>query len=198
MTNKSGRIAEIRAVNNGRGTLQAAVGPIDAEKRTVELAFSSEQPVERWYGQEILSHDPGAVVMDRLHDGAPLLLNHYGDQIGVVEHARIDADRRGRAVVRFSRSALAQEIFQDVLDGIRRHVSVGYVVHDGQVISRDDDEPTIVRWTKWEPLEISIVPVPADHTVGVGRALEAPKKTQRTTDQPPADNTPENTQTPRF
>lgn len=197
MTIKSGRIAEIRAVNNGRGTLQAAVGPIDAEKRTVELAFSSEEPVTRWYGREILSHDPGAVIMDRLHDGAPLLLNHDAEQIGVVERASIDADRRGRAVVRFSRSARAQEIFQDVLDGIRRHVSVGYMVHDGEMIDTDDDEPTTVRWTRWEPLEISIVPVPADHTVGVGRALETPEKTQRTTDQPPADNTPENTENPR-
>lgn len=196
MSKKADRIAEIRAQNNGRAALQASFGPIDAEKRTVELAFSSEQPVERWYGREILSHEPGAVDMARLHDGAPLLLNHENEQIGVVERASIDADRRGRAVVRFSRSARGQEIFQDVLDGIRRHVSVGYVVHDGEVIDTDDRGIDTVRWTRWEPLEISIVPVPADHTVGVGRALETPINAVRNTEQPPAVDAPENPEQP--
>lgn len=197
MTMQPDRIAEIRAKNNGRGVLQAAVGPVDTEKRTVQLAFSSETPVQRWYGTEILSHEPGAVIMDRLHDGAPLLLNHENEQIGVVEHASIDADRRGRAVVRFSRSARAQEVFQDVVDGIRRHVSVGYAIHDGEIVEGDDDAPVTVRWTRWEPLEISIVPVPADHTVGVGRALEIAKNAKRNEQQPPAGNAPETPEQPR-
>ncbi len=149
---------------------------IDEESRTVRLAFSSEYPVGRWFGTEILDHGPKSVRMDRLRNGAPLLLNHDyaalfgGEHIGVHESASIDKDKRGRAVVRFSRSARGQEIFNDVVDGIRRHVSTGYIVHAQQVEDRDKEgRPTSFRVTDWEPLENSIVSIPADPSVGVGR-----------------------------
>ena len=87
--------------DGARAFRAAEVGAVNEEKRTVELAFSSEVEVPRWYGLEVLSHDPAAVVLSRLKDGAPLLLEHdCDDQIGVVETVSIDADRRGRAVVR--------------------------------------------------------------------------------------------------
>lgn len=142
---------------------------IDEEKRTVELSFSSEVEVQRWFGFEILDHSTGAMRMDRIIGGS-LLLNHdWEDQVGVVESVRIDADRKGRAVVRFGRSAHAEEIFQDVKDGIRKHVSVGYRVLGAKLKeTRDDDDVYLI--TDWEPYEISIVSVPADITVGVGRS----------------------------
>lgn len=90
---------------------------IDVENRTVNLSFSSEEPYGRAFGLEILSHDAGAVDLSRLNDGAPLLLNHDPDkQIGVIEGATIGADKKGRGKVRFSRSPLGEEIFQDVID----------------------------------------------------------------------------------
>lgn len=150
------------------------VRQIDEDKRTVELAFSSTQPVRRWFGEEVLSHEPGAVNLDRLNDGGALLVSHdWDDQIGVVETARVDADGVGRSVVRFGKSPRAQEIFQDVVDGIRRHVSVGYKVH---TIKEDirEGQPNLVTVTRWEPFEISIVAVPADPSVGVGRDWEKP------------------------
>ena len=144
--------------------------PADAEEsRTVDLAFSSEAPVERSFGMEILDHSPASVRMDRLNNSAPLLLNHDPDkQIGVVEGARIDSDRIGRAKVRFGNSQLANEIFQDVKDGIRRLVSVGYRVHDF-VEDKASKAGEAFRAIPWEPMEISIVSVPADVSVGVGR-----------------------------
>ncbi|MGX9855783.1 phage major capsid protein [Limimaricola variabilis] len=152
---------------------QAEVREVDAEARTVEVAFSSEIEVERWFGIEVLSHDPGAARMERLLDGAPLLLDHNRrDQIGVIESARIDADRRGRAVVRFGKSARAQEIFDDVRDGIRKHVSVGYLVHKLEIEERAG-QADLVRVIDWEPIEVSIVSIPADASVGVGRAAGA-------------------------
>lgn len=142
---------------------------VDAENRTVALSFSSELPVERWFGKEILDHNPKSVRMDRLKGGAPLLVNHNLDeQVGVVESATIDSDRRGRAVVRFGTGQRAQEIFEDVKAGIRRLVSFGYRIHKMVTESIEADVETL-RATDWEPLEISIVSVPADHTVGVGR-----------------------------
>jgi HK97 family phage major capsid protein len=139
---------------------------IDAEKRTVEISFSSEAPVMRGGWREVLSHDPTAVNLTRLNDGGPLLLHHdTHDQIGVVERAWIEGGK-GRAVVRFSRSGRAQEAFQDVLDGIRRNVSVGYVIEDYE----EDDETRTLTATRWTPYEVSLVPVPADNSVGVNRA----------------------------
>ena len=143
---------------------------IDEETRTVELAFSSEAPYERWWGIEILDHSKSAVDLTRLKSGGPLLCDHDSrDQIGVIESVRIDADRVGRAVVRFGRSARAEEIFRDVIDGIRQNVSVGYAIDDLVLEAKSGDDETY-RVTRWTPYEVSLVSVPADVTVGVGRA----------------------------
>ncbi|WP_052249082.1 phage major capsid protein [Leisingera sp. ANG-Vp] len=166
---------QINARGEGGGLRRMGeVREIDEGKRTVELAFSSTQPVRRWFGEEVLSHDASAVNLERLNDGGALLLSHdWDDQIGVVESARVDGDGVGRAVVRFGQSARAQEIFQDVADGIRRHVSVGYKVHTIKEEIREG-QPNLVTVTRWEPFEISIVAVPADPSVGVGREMEIP------------------------
>ena len=147
---------------------------INAESRTVELAFSSENPYERWWGVEILDHSPTSIRLGRLTQSGPLLMDHEtDDQIGVIESVQIGNDRVGRAVVRFGKSARAEEIFQDVLDGIRRNVSVGYMIHKAQLVETGDGENAdIYRVTDWEPYEISIVSVPADTTVGIGRSAE--------------------------
>lgn len=162
--------------NGQRGLSRVAeVRNIDEDARTVELAFSSEIEVERYFGIEVLSHDPASVRMDRMLGGAALLVNHdWDDQIGVVTEARIDADRRGRAVVKFGRGARADEIFQDVVDGIRRHVSVGYLIHKIEIEERAG-QADMVRVLDWEPYEVSIVAVAADPSVGVGRDLGAGK-----------------------
>lgn len=165
---------------NRDGNLQRVMDVVsfDHEARTVELAFSSEFEGERWFGIEILDHSPGAVRLDRLNDAGALLTDHnWSDQIGVILSASIDADRRGRAVVKFGRSARAQEIFQDVVDGIRKHVSVGYRVHAAKLVETRDDQD-VFRITDWEPLEISIVSVPFDHSVGIGRSAEKTKEDQ--------------------
>jgi HK97 family phage major capsid protein len=156
---------------------------IDAEARTATLAFSSEQPYERYFGVEVLDHAPQSIRLDRINNGGPLLVDHDPtDHIGVVEEVQIGADRVGRAVVRFGRSERAQEVFQDVQDGIRRHISVGYVIH--QMKQEKSGDADIVRATDWEPLEVSIVSVPADPTVGIGRAASMEIDTVIHTDEP--------------
>src|SRR5690606_11798183 len=113
---RDGRAALTADQVNAKGDLRRTmeVVGVDAEKRTVELAFSSEFEGARWFGIEILDHAPESIRLDRLRDGGALLMDHdWEDQVGVVESVRIDADRKGRAVVRFGRSARAQEVFQD-------------------------------------------------------------------------------------
>jgi HK97 family phage major capsid protein len=151
-----------RAITLTRATL-------DEDARTASLAFSSEEPVERWFGTEILDHRPSSIRLKRMQDGGPVLVDHDpADHVGVVEKISIGSDRKGRAVVRFGRGARADEIFRDIVDGIRKNVSVGYRIHKVEVDDPDAKSPTY-RATDWEPLEISIVSIPADASVGVGR-----------------------------
>lgn len=153
-------------------TLTVERAAVDEAARTVELAFSSEEPYERWWGIEILDHAKKSVRLDRLKAGGPLLCDHKSsDIVGVIESVRIDADLVGRAVVRFGKSARAEEVYQDVLDGIRRNVSVGYVIHEAELVKTGADVEDTYRVTDWEPYEVSLVAVPADATVGVGRAM---------------------------
>lgn len=155
---------------------------IDEEKRTVEVAFSSEEPYGRWFGNEILDHSPSAVRLGRLESGGAVLMGHdHNDQVGVVESVRIDADRRGRAVLRFGKSQRADEIFQDVKDGIRSLISVGYRVLEMKLEETQEEGEDTYRVTEWEPFEISFVSVPADATVGVGRSVES---VEEETDEP--------------
>lgn len=155
---------------------EASIGEVDEENRTVALSFSSETPVERWFGEEILDHSPGAMRDGRLNDGGALLVNHsWDDQVGVVESVSVGDDRKGRAVVRFGNSVRAEEIFQDVIGRIRKHVSVGYFVKKIQVEEREGQVDQVLV-LDWEPYEISIVAVPADTSVGFGRGKEQPPK----------------------
>jgi len=146
---------------------------INEEARTVELSFSSDIELERWPGVvEVLAHEAGAVDLSRLNSGGPLLFNHdLDEQLGVVESATIGADRKGRAVVRFGRSQLAEEKWQDVKDGILRNVSVGYRIREVKLSESREDGTDVYVVSKWEPYEVSLVTVPADGTVGVGRSL---------------------------
>ena len=138
---------------------------VDEDARTITLSFSSEAPVERWFGTEVLSHSPESVDLTRLKSKAALLANHdLNDQIGVVEKATIE-NGRGIATVRFSKSDRGETFFQDCLDGIRTGVSVGYVIEE-----MEEKSERVFEATRWMPHEISIVSTPADISVGVSRS----------------------------
>ena len=146
---------------------------IDEKARTISVAWGSETPIERYFGMEVLDLSKNSVRMDRLRDGAPYLLNHNTDQmIGVIESATVDKDRVGRAIIRFGTSSLAEEIWQDHLNGIRKHISFGYRVHKSVLEESNSDSPDVYRVVDFEPFEISSVPTPADTTVGVGRSAD--------------------------
>ena len=131
--------------------------------------FSSETAVERWFGDEVLSHDSGAADMARLNDAAPLLWNHKRDeQIGVVERAWIGTDKRGYCEVRFGTSARAEEVLNDIKAGIIRNVSFGYRILEMAEAKRDGKSTFTA--TRWLPLEVSCVSIPADNSVGIGRS----------------------------
>lgn len=169
---------------------------INEEARTASLAFASETPYERWWGIEILDTTATSMRQGRLRSGANLLCDHdTRDVVGVVESVEIGADRVARAVVRFGKSARAEEVWQDVRDGIRRNVSVGYLIHKAQLVETRDGVETY-RVTDWEPFEVSLVSVPADATVGVGRSLEPAGAGAKQQQPQAAKETPAETPTP--
>jgi HK97 family phage major capsid protein len=151
-------------------------GSIDEAARTVDMSFSSELPVQRSFGMEILDHSEGSADLSRLNAGAAVLVDHGGDQIGVVKKAFIDpTTKRGMAKLKFSKSARGQEIFQDIVDGIRSNISFAYSIDTNSMTKESEGT---YRMSKWTPHEISVVGVPADATVGIGRSLEKQPEVQ--------------------
>lgn len=143
---------------------------IDENDRTVTLSFASEIPVTREINgslfNEILLCNPENVDLNRLNDGAPVLVEHDAmRQVGIVENARVDMDKVCRATVRFSALGSATTIFGMILEGIRPKVSVGYNIKDYYF------EGDNLYVTRWEPYELSSVSTPADNSVGIGRSL---------------------------
>lgn len=151
---------------------RASVNP---DERTAVVAFSSEFPVERFWGREILDHSENSIRLDFMRNGAPLLADHNrSKQIGKVVEVMRGDDRKLRAKVKFSRNATGEEFLRDVQDGIKSHASTGYRIHKMRLEKAEDGIETY-RATDWEPLEVSLVAIPADPTVGIGRAAEDEK-----------------------
>jgi HK97 family phage major capsid protein len=158
-------------------TLTLTRESVNMDERTVELSFSSETPVERWWGMEILGHDPGECDLSRLNNSGAFLMDHVmRDQRGVIEEAWIDA-KKGRARIRLSKSERGQELLEEMRDGIRPHISVGYRIIEIIHVKRDENNVDWYRATKWQPYEISSVSVPADTAVGLGRSQDETKPT---------------------
>ena len=159
---------------------ESTIDQVDSDNRTVELSFSSETPYGRWFGDEILCHDEECINLDRFNDGlGTVLFNHDRDAVvGHIETVWIE-DSRGKALVRFDDDEQSDAIFKKVQSGTLQGVSVGYAINRYEVLEDDSTTSTNGRFTgpayvitDWEPLEISIVSVPADPTVGVGRSAD--------------------------
>jgi HK97 family phage major capsid protein len=150
------------------------------DERTFEFPFSSEYPVTRYFGTEVLSHDAKAPNFMRLNDGAPFLFNHNPDKVlGVVERAYLDdSKKRAYAKIRFSRSEFAKQYLDDVKDGILRGISFGYSIDE--VEQREEG----VLATSWTPHELSLVSIPADPTIGIGRSLLSEEPAASESSQP--------------
>lgn len=178
--------------NIGERTINAEIRVIDEESRTMELSFSSEVSVSRWYGTEILSHDKDAVDLKRLKEVGVVLFTHGKDaNYGRMPIAKIDdvwldeAERKLRAKIAFDDDKDSEKVFQKVKKGFIKGVSFGYSVSSWEEVAAGKKSVN-GRFTgpasvgiKWEPFEISVEPTPADPTIGIGRSLEEVEQEQK-------------------
>lgn len=146
---------------------QMTLGALDDVARTVEASLSSEQPVFRaQLGlDEVLVHLPEAVDLTRAP--LPLLTSHDRNStpVGIIENIRIEGGKL-RGLLRFGGSSRAKDVWEDVKAGVLRSISIGYEILKGA------PEGSAYRVTRWRPYEASLVSVPADPTVGIGRSIE--------------------------
>ena len=165
----------------GTRELNGQLTPTKSEDdvRTFTLSFSSEEPVRRWFGDEILAHDEASVNLDRLRNLGTVLYNHDKNAVvGRITKAWV-ANGRGQAEIEFDTDEFSEKIRQKVRSGSLKGVSVGYIVNRFEELypeqtskdGRFKGPASIAR--EWTPYEISIVAIPADPTVGVGRDLDS-------------------------
>lgn len=159
---------------------------LESAERTVELSFASDDPCTHysyrlWDFIDVkLSIDPKSIRTERLDNGMAVLMGHdswdWRSHVGVVRSYSIDqADGKIRATVEFSDSAEADQIYRDILKGIRQNVSVGFSIHKLVLEEENEEGNDLYRADDWEPFELSIVSIPADISVGVGRSAEFTK-----------------------
>jgi HK97 family phage major capsid protein/HK97 family phage prohead protease len=146
-----------------------AESKVDLDARTCVFPFSSEEPVPRWFGDEILSHAKGSMRTGTRQGALPLLFNHNRDDLlGVIENITLGNDQRAYCTVRFGRDDRGDWAMQQANDGVLINASFMY-----QVFKYEEDlEEETYTATDWEVFEISLVTIPADATVGLGRAAE--------------------------
>lgn len=171
-------LEQIRSIPESRSfsrTMEVIKESIDLEKSEAEFSVTSEYPVRRYYGYEILDHKPTSIRTKRLENGAAHKDTHYGDQLGAVVGYTLDqAERKLRVKVRFSKNnERAQLVLKDMFDGIRTTVSCYYDIYAFE-LEKDEEGIRTYRITDWEPVHTCNEADPADWTVGAGRSKEAP------------------------
>ena len=163
------------------------------EEPVVRASVSSEAPYLRadmwdaeereWVkGYEVLGHKDGEIDFSRMRDGLVIQDTHWGDQIGIIREPSVKDGKIG-GVIEFGSGERSQEIKRDAAAGIRRNMSVGYIVNEVKKDGKAKDGLPIFRVTSWTPYEASFVNVPADTQVGVGRSHE---ETRAAADSPSA------------
>jgi HK97 family phage major capsid protein len=167
------RVFSVRATAPAAGT----------DESIVPISFSSSNPIKRmswggmwWY--EVLNHSAASVKTDRLAQGLAVLVNHDPNQrAGILQDGVID-DKTGRGNIRFNTTQFGKDVATEVREGTLPYISVGYIVHSESRVAdidplddEDDDYLGTYEADSWEPCEVSLVAIPADPSVGVGRDL---------------------------
>lgn len=152
---------------------RSGTAAFDKESGVVRLSFSSDAPVlrrtrsgEQYY--EILDHSERGMNKERLRAGTSLLFNH-NPEILIGRNTFIGVENgRGYVDSKISRADDVKSYATKIEEGILCDSSVGYGIEDdGEEIGMRNGIPE-VRF-RWQPHEVSLVTIPADVSVGIGR-----------------------------
>lgn len=146
-------------------------GKVNREARTCELSFSSEFPVERWGDEEVLLHGKGNADLSRLTSVACVLINHDPNQRGAAIRTAEIVDKRGVALIYFPKTDMGEQTLEEVDSGTLRGVSFAYNILRHHTEELGGGRQKVIA-DEWAAFEITLTPIPADPTVGVGRADE--------------------------
>lgn len=147
---------------------------VSSETNDVILLMYHDQTDRLITVEQVLLHGAENVDMSRLEGGAPILYNHdRNDYIGVTTSARL-VDRKLEVEFEFSNREFAQEKKDDIDRKILSSTSIGARILDYELqeIDRDGESVWQMRVTRWEPLEASVVTMPADTSVGITKGIE--------------------------
>lgn len=151
----------------------------DESGRMVQIICASSEPIthflwSKWdYVDISIVMDRNAMRAGRFENGAAFLMDHNPrDQRGVIESFEIK-DGELRATVKMSRSERGQELYQDILDGVRQQISLGFMIHNLVLVEEREGKPDLYEARDWEPYEASSVAVAADLNAKVMRAIAA-------------------------
>ena len=151
---------------------------INKKDMTITLSFASEKPVMRWFGREYLKNTPDAVDLSPIVDAGSILMNHNPQHI-IAKPLRVWVDateRKSKAIIQFSNNIEeSKKAFNLVKEGMLRGTSVFYSIDGFKEIGNaaiDGFEGPGRLVTNWSVREITLTPIPADASVGVGRTME--------------------------
>lgn len=161
---------ETRAKENGE-TETVVRASVSSEAPYLRTVLWNPEKEKYTAGYEVLGHADGEIDTSRMKDGLIIQDTHWGDQIGIIRKPEVKDGKIG-GVIEFGCSERAQVIAKDAAAGIRRNMSVGYIVNESKVVGTSEDGLPIIRVTNWTPYEASFVNVPADAGVGVGRSAQ--------------------------
>jgi hypothetical protein len=161
-------------------------GIVDDDKREIDISFSSEEPVERWFGAEVLLHGEKNIDLKRLRSVGSVIYGHQPQEmkniIGPIKKVYLDPEKKqARALIGFDDDETGNTALKKVKSKSLKGVSFGYVITKGRRLLQDEEwtdpdsnrtykGPAIVA-TRWEPYEITLTPIPADATIGLGREM---------------------------
>ena len=173
-------VIEVETRDAGDGKTETLVRATVSSETPYPRAMWDEETKSWVRGHEVLGHTKGEIDTSRMKDGLVIQDTHWGDQIGIIRKPELKDGKLG-GVIEFGCGARAQEIAKDAAAGIRRNMSVGYIVNESKVVGTAEDGLPIIRVTNWTPYEASFVNVPADTGVGVGRNADAELKQKTST-----------------
>lgn len=155
------------------GTRRIALrAPVASDSATLTATLATGARIEREFGGEVLVMTDEALDAAHISEDGRLPLLAWHDQnrmpLGYVDGFRFE-DGRWRGELHLADTENGREVRALHASGVPLGVSLGYR-RDWNTAEFDEGGATVI-FRRWQPIEVSIAPVPADPASGVGRSM---------------------------